>query len=79
METIMTKGTVRLRVPELLKEREMTVAEFARVTGLTYNTANSLARGYYDRIGMSTIAAICDGLGVEPGELFVYDPNEEPG
>jgi len=68
----MTKGTVRLRVPELLQERGWTVAEFARRADLVYNTASWLSRGYYDRIGLTTIAKLCEVFGVEPGDLFEY-------
>lgn len=65
---------VRLRVPEILEERKMSIVEFSRVTGLAYNTAGALARGHFDRIGMDTIAAICAGLNLYPADLFVYSP-----
>jgi putative transcriptional regulator len=67
-------GTVRLRVSLLLKERNMTVAELAKRTGMSHNTALALSRDAYDRIGKETIARLCDVLGVEPGALFSYDP-----
>ena len=75
-------GTVRLRVPEILKQRNMNTSEFAKASKLSFNTASALARGMYDRIGLETIARVCDALQVEPGELFEYtqDPveNREP-
>lgn len=70
-------GTVRLRVPEILEERKMNVSDLAKATGLTFNTASALSRGFYDRIGLDTIAKLCDGLNVEPGELFEYKPEFE--
>jgi DNA-binding Xre family transcriptional regulator len=70
-------GTVRLKVPEILKDRGMSVTEFAAATGLAYNTASALARGFYDRIGLETIAMICKGLGVTPADLFDYTPHTE--
>lgn len=80
MENTMTKGAVRLRVPEIMMERNITVADLARMTGLTYNSASSISRGHYDRIGMETIEALCRGLGVTPGELFAYSPlNDSEG
>lgn len=75
-------GTVRLKVPEILKKRKMNTSEFAKVSGLSFNTASALARGMYDRIGMDTIAKVCDALQIQPGELFEYTPepteNREP-
>lgn len=72
----MTKGTVRLRVPELLRERGWTARDLAEHTGLHYNTATQLARGYFDRIGLNTIAVLCDGLNVQPEDLFEYTSGE---
>jgi putative transcriptional regulator len=77
MLNTMTAGAVRLRIPDILKERGMTVSDLARVTGLTFNTASALSRGFYDRIGLNTISMLCAGLNVQPGDLFVYRPELE--
>jgi putative transcriptional regulator len=72
-------GTVRLRIDDILKERGMTVQEFADKTGFVYNTALSIQRGAFGRIGLDTIARICDALAVTPGELFEYrSPRGKP-
>lgn len=76
MLDIMT-GTVRLRVSEILTERGMTTAELASKAGFSYNTALALVRNAYDRIGMDTIARVCDVLEVTPGELFFYEKDKE--
>lgn len=72
----MATGTVRLKVPEIAKARGMSTSELAQATGLTFNTASALMRGFYDRIGLETIARLCDGLDVEPGDLFEYTPEK---
>ncbi len=74
----MTKGTVRLRVPELLAARGWTITEFAERSGLAYNTASALARGYYSRIGFDIIAKLCEVFSVTPGQLFSYTTEEDP-
>lgn len=76
---IMPTGTVRLRVPEIAKSKNLSVKELVEATGLSRNTASALMRGFYDRIGLDTIARLCDGLDVEPGELFEYRPEPESG
>lgn len=76
MLNLMATGTVRLRVPDIVKDRGMTASELSRATGLAFNTASSLVRGFYDRIGLDTIAKLCDGLNVEPGDLFEYTPDK---
>jgi putative transcriptional regulator len=72
MDIDMATGTVRLRVPELLDERNMSTAEFAEKAGLTYNQALSIRRGVYTRIDLTTLARICEALGVEPGDVFEF-------
>ena len=69
-------GTVRLRVSQLLKERGMTVADLAKKTGMSYNTVLALTRDASDRFDRGTIAKLCKALGVQPGDLIVYDPND---
>lgn len=71
---IMTaKGSVRLRVPDLIRERGWTITELKQRSGLAYNTANALANGFYNRIGLDTIAALCNAFDCEPGDLFEYN------
>jgi len=77
MLNTMPPGTVRLRVPEIVKSRDMTTSDLAKSTGLAFNTASQLVRGFYDRIGLETIAKLCDGLKITPGELFEYIPDPD--
>ncbi len=65
-------GTVTTRLDELLEEKNMTIAQLADATGLNPKTVHDLARGKYDRIGLSTIAVLCDALKIQPGDLFKY-------
>lgn len=77
MLNIMATGAVRLRVPDILKERGMNASDLAKATGLSFNTASALTRGFYDRIGLDTISMLCAGLNVQPGDLFEYRPKIE--
>lgn len=65
-------ASVRLRIPDILDERNLTATDLARITGLTYNTCSAIARGFYDRIGLETIAKLCAGLELAPGDLFEF-------
>jgi DNA-binding Xre family transcriptional regulator len=75
MDMVMTSGTVRLRIKAILDGRGISIVEAAKMTGLTYNTMAGFYRGIYVRIGTETIAALCDGLKVDPGDLFEYSPS----
>jgi len=68
--------TVRLTVPDILKQKGMTTAEFAEKAKLTYNQALAIRRGSYSRLDLNTLGRICDALGVQPGELFVAEDQE---
>lgn len=72
------KSTVRLRVGEIAKERNINTSKLAKMTGLTFVTSSALIRGHFDRIGMTTIAALCDGLNVTPADLFEVRPADPP-
>lgn len=79
MENMMTTGTVRLKVPEILDNRGISTADFAQRAGITYNQALAIRRGVYTRIDLSTIARICEALNVEPGELFEFKKDSGAG
>ncbi len=70
-------GTVRLKVPEILLERNMTTTMFAQLAGITYNQALAIRRGVYTRIDLSTIARICNALKLQPSDLMEYIPNSK--
>ncbi len=72
----MSPMTVRLTVPELLKQKGMSTAEFAEKAKLTYNQALALKRGSYSRLDLVTLGRICEALGVQPGELFAAENQE---
>ncbi len=65
-------GTVTTRIDEIMEEKGMTESQLAAATGLNPRTIHDLVRGNYERIGLSTIALLCDTLNVKPGDLFKY-------
>jgi DNA-binding Xre family transcriptional regulator len=65
-------GTVKFRIDEILAERKLNISDFARLAGLSYPTAHDLATGRAGQIRNETIAKICDGLGIQPGDIYHY-------
>ena len=65
---------MRLRLPELLKTRRLTAYALAKQSGgrisipLAYRLAKS--HGVFGSVRPQTLAALCDVLKVEPGQLF---------
>lgn len=68
---------MRLRVPELLKERAITPYELSKRSKgrISMSTAYRLQRneGHAHTFDAELLEALCDALGVEPGELFERD------
>ena len=74
--SVMAPG-IRLRVPELLKERGWTITRLMRESNLSYPTAHRLAHGDAEAITLETVDKLCKAFGVKVEELIVSD--EESG
>jgi transcriptional regulator with XRE-family HTH domain len=67
---------MRLRVPELLKQRGMTAYELSKKSDgrIGMNTAYRLARGEWKALSEEVLDALCDVFGIDdPGPLFERD------
>jgi len=65
---------LRLRLPELLEERNLTPYRLARASGgrISLTTAHRLVRqrGRVRQFNGAVLEALCDVLGVQIGDLF---------
>lgn len=66
----------RLRVPELLKAKEMSASELARRSGVSWPTAQGLAAGKPMNLTLETMEKVAGALEVGVEELFA---GEESG
>jgi putative transcriptional regulator len=67
-------GTIRNRVSELCGRKRISIAELARLAGISYQTVYSLYHDNSVQIHFSTLAALCEALNAEVGEIFEYVP-----
>lgn len=69
---------MRLRIPELLDRAQLSPYALARQSGgrISMSTAYRLAKlkGKVQNFDADMLEALCDVLGVEPGELFEREP-----
>lgn len=66
-------GTVRLKLKEVAQEKGVNNPYvLAAETGLTYSVCWKLWNEQTNLISFPTLAKLCDGLKVSPGELFEY-------
>ncbi len=58
---------------KLLADRGLTLAELAGQVGITVVNLSILKNNRAKAIRYSTLAALCEALGCQPGDLFSYD------
>jgi putative transcriptional regulator len=63
---------IQVRLDELLAERGMTLTELSERVGITIVNLSILKNGRARAIRFSTLAALCDALGCQPGDLLGY-------
>ena len=62
-----------------MAKRKMTLGELAERVGLTQANLSILKTGKARAIRFSTLAAICEVLHCQPGDILEYDPTPEDG
>ncbi len=67
-------SAIAVRLDALLEERGMTMTELATTVGVTLANMSILKTGKARAIRFSTLAAICDALDCQPGDLLRYEP-----
>lgn len=64
---------VFLALDQILVERDMTLTELSRKTGITMANLSILKNNKARAVRLSTLAALCQALDVTPGELLVIE------
>jgi putative transcriptional regulator len=64
---------IAVHLDRLLEQRGMTLTELAERVDLTIVNLSVLKNGRARAIRFSTLTALCEALGCQPGELLSYD------
>ena len=65
---------LRVHLDEVLADRDMTLTALADQVGITIANLSILKTGKARAVRFSTLAAICDALDCQPGDLISYAP-----
>lgn len=68
--------TVRIRLKDILKERNMSHQHLARLTDLRPSTISCLCKEQVNRLYLGTLASICTALNVTIQDLLVLEQAE---
>ena len=69
---------ITVKLDELLYTRRMTLTDLADRVGITLANLSILKTGKAKAIRFSTLAAICEALDCQPGDILEYNSNK-PG
>lgn len=66
------KGTIIVKVPRLLSQRDLSSADLMYGARLAQATAYRLADGKAERISFDVLISLCDFFGVGVGDILEY-------
>tara|TARA_B100000378_G_scaffold91393_1_gene72208 strand:+ start:664 stop:870 length:207 start_codon:yes stop_codon:yes gene_type:complete len=64
-----------INLDEILQQREMKSKDLAEKIGITTANLSILKTGKAKAIRFSTLAAICETLDCQPGDILSYEPD----
>ena len=67
-------GTIVLRLDRMMVERKMSLNELAERVGISQVNLSKIKNNHISAIRFSTLAAICDVLQCQPGDILEYEP-----
>ena len=70
-------GHIILRLDRLMADRKMSLNELSEKVGVANVNLAKRKNGRISAIRFSTLAAICEVLRCQPGDILEYDPTPE--
>jgi putative transcriptional regulator len=67
---------IAVKLDDLLHDRRMTLTELADRIGITLANLSILKTGKARAIRFSTLAAICEALSCQPGDILRFEPEQ---
>ena len=71
-------GQIVLRLDRVMADRKMSLKDLADRVGISNVNLSKIKTGKVCAIRFSTLAAICEVLDCQPGEILEYDPSLPP-
>ena len=68
---------IRVQLDKVLLDRRMSLTELADRVGVTLANLSILKTGKAKAIRFSTLAAICEALDCQPGDILVFEREEK--
>ena len=70
-------GNIILRLDRMMAERKISLGDLAEQVGITNVNLSKIKTGKVQAIRFSTLAAICEALSCQPGDILEYKTEGE--
>lgn len=70
-------GSIILRLDRVMADRKMSLNDLAEQVGISNVNLSKLKNNRVSAVRFSTLAAICQVLNCQPGDILEYDPSGE--
>ncbi|HSG15717.1 MAG TPA: helix-turn-helix transcriptional regulator [Anaerolineae bacterium] len=57
-------------LPQLMKQRQFSIRQLSRATGITYTTIRAVYHSQRRSVQLEVLDAICEALQVQPGDIY---------
>ena len=68
---------IRVDLDVMLARRKMSLTELSQRVGITIANLSILKNGRARAVRFETLDAICRALNCQPGDILIYEPDEE--
>jgi putative transcriptional regulator len=68
---------IQVHLDHVLAERGLSLTELAERVGVSIVNLSLLKNGHAKAVRFTTLGAICDVLGCQPGDLLTHQPDHE--
>ena len=65
-----------LRLDRVMADRKMSLNELSAKVGVANVNLSKLKNGRVSAVRFSTLEAICEALGCQPGDILIYESEE---
>lgn len=69
-------GTIVLRLDRMMADRKMSLNDLAAQVGISNVNLSKLKNNRVSAVRFTTLAAICEALDCQPGDILEYSPSE---
>ena len=69
---------IRIDLDVMLARRKMSMTELSAQVGITMEKLSILKNGKARAVRFSTLEAICKALDCQPGDILVYEREDQP-